>query len=78
PNPYNPNTTIRYQIPEACFVTLKLYDCLGNEITTLTNEEQQAGSYRVKFNASLLSSGVYFYRLHAGSFAETKKMVLLR
>jgi hypothetical protein len=78
PNPYNPNTTIRYQIPEACFVTLKLYDCQGNEITTLTNEEQQAGSYRVKFDASLLSSGVYFYRLQAGSFAETKKMVLMR
>ena len=78
PNPYNPNTAIRYQIPEICFVTLKLYDSIGNEVANLVNEEQQAGSYRVKFDANLLSSGIYFYRLQAGTFVQTKKMVLLR
>lgn len=78
PNPYNPNTTIRYQIPEACFVTLKLYDSIGNEVSSLVNQEQQAGSYRIKFDANLLSSGIYFYRLQAGTFVQTKKMVLMK
>jgi len=78
PNPFNPSTTIRYSIPEANFATIKVYDMLGNEVTTLVNEEQSAGNYEVEFNASELSSGIYFYKLQAGSFVETKKMILLR
>jgi len=85
PNPFNPNTKIKYQIPELSFVTLKVYDVLGNEIAKIVSEEKPAGSYEIEFDASSLPSGVYFYRLQAvptgrqaGSFAETKKMVLLR
>jgi len=86
PNPFNPTTTINYQIPELSFVTIKVYDVLGNEIVTLVNEEKAVGSYEVEFNATLLPSGVYFYRLQAGSpsagsgqsFVETKKMVLMK
>jgi len=78
PNPFNPTTTIKYQIPELSFVTVKVYDVLGNEVAILANEEKPIGSYEVDFNASALSSGVYFYRLQAGSFVETKKMILLK
>jgi len=78
PNPFNPTTTINYQIPELSYVTLKVYDVLGSEVTTLVNEEKSTGSYEVEFNASTLPSGIYFYRLQAGSFVETKKMVLLK
>jgi hypothetical protein len=59
-------------------VTLKVYDVLGNEIATLVNEEKPAGSYEVKFEASQISSGIYFYKIKAGSLIETKKMLLLR
>jgi len=78
PNPFNPTTNIKYQIPEINFVTLKVYDVLGNEIASLVKEEKPAGSYDVDFNASSLSSGIYFYRLQVGSFVETKKMVLMK
>ena len=78
PNPFNPTTTIKFLIPELSFITLKVYDVLGIEIIALVNEEKSAGSYEIEFNASALSSGVYFYRLQAGDFVETKKMVLLR
>ena len=78
PNPFNPTTTIKYQIPELSFVTIKVYDVLGNEIATLVNEEKPIGSYEVEFDASRLSSGIYFYQLKAGSFVETKKMVLMK
>jgi len=78
PNPFNPSTTIKYKIPEISFVTLKIYDVLGNEISTLVKEEKPAGSYKVKFDASGFPSGIYFYQLQAGSFVETKKMVLLK
>jgi hypothetical protein len=83
PNPLNPRTTIRYEIPgqalnDNILVVLKVYDILGNEIATLVNEEKPAGSYEVEFNGTGLTSGTYFYKLQAGSFAETKKMVLLR
>jgi hypothetical protein len=78
PNPFNPTTTIKYQIPEISFVTIKVYDVLGSEIATLVNEEKVAANYEIEFNATQLPSGVYFYRLQAGSFVETKKMVLLR
>ncbi len=78
PNPFNPSTIISYQIPELRFVTIIVYDVLGNEIATLVNEDKQVGSYEVEFDANSLSSGVYFYQLKAGSFVETKKMVLMK
>jgi hypothetical protein len=78
PNPFNPTTTIRYVIPERALVTIKIYDILGDEITTLVNEEKPIGNYEVDFIASNLSSGVYFYRLTAGDFIQSKKMILLR
>ena len=78
PNPFNPSTSIQYAIASRQFVTLKVYDVLGNEIATLVNEEKPAGSYEVKFSANEFSSGVYFYKLQAGDFIETKKMILLR
>ena len=78
PNPFNPTTTINYYIPELCFVTLKVYDVLGNEITTLVSEEKIMGNYEIEWNANNLSSGVYFYQLRAGVFVKTKKMILLR
>jgi hypothetical protein len=78
PNPFNPSTTIRYQLPVASEVKLEVYDVLGKKIATLVNERQSAGSYQVVWNASGLSSGTYFYRLQAGTFVETKKMMLVR
>ena len=78
PNPFNPTTKISYQIPKSSYVTLKVYDVLGNEIATLVNEVKPAGSYGVEFNAANLPSGVYLYRLQAGSFVQTKNMILLR
>jgi len=78
PNPFNPNTTISFSIPELAFVTLKVYDVLGNEVATLLNEQKPAGTYKAQFDASNLSSGMYLYKLQAGSFVETKKMVLLK
>lgn len=78
PNPFNPATKINYQLSTNSFVTLKVYDMLGKELTTLVNGEQQIGTYSVNFDASHLSSGVYFYTLKAGSFIQTKKMILLR
>jgi len=78
PNPFNPTTTIKYQIPELSFVTLKVYDVLGSEVATLVNEEKPVGSYEVEFNRTNLSSGIYYYRLQAASFIESKKMVLMK
>ena len=78
PNPFNPATTIKYKIPVLSYVFIKIYDILGREVTTLINEEKPVGVYAVEWNARNLPSGVYFYRLQAGSFVETKKMVLLR
>jgi hypothetical protein len=78
PNPFNPSTTIRYQLPIRSIVTIKMYNILGKEITTLVNEKKDAGKYSINFNGSSLPSGVYFYRIQAGSFAETKKMMLLK
>ena len=78
PNPFNPTTKISYQIPEPSFVTLKVYDMLGNEIKTLVNEEKPAGSYRVEFNGRELPSGIYVYKIQAGFFSQTKKMILLK
>ncbi len=80
PNPFNPNTNIQYSIGSRQFVSLKVYNLLGNEVATLVNKEQQAGTYNVPFTMSNLnlSSGTYFYRLQAGNFVETKKMILLK
>jgi hypothetical protein len=78
PNPFNPITNIEYKVVNNESVSLKVYDILGREVTTLVNEEQPAGNYDVTFNASGLSSGVYFYSLKAGNFTETKKMVVLK
>jgi len=78
PNPFNPSTTIEYQIPELSFVAIKVFDVIGNEITILVDEEKPAGSYEVEFNASALPSGVYLYQLKAEEFISTKKMILLK
>ncbi len=91
PNPFNPSTTIKYTIPtppkfsplargrtKVGFVTLKVYDILGKEVTSLVNEKKQPGNYEINFNASSLSSGMYFYELRSGNFREVKKMLLLR
>ena len=78
PNPFNPTTTIKYSIPKLSFVTIKIYDVLGSEVTTLVNEEKSVGNYELTWNAANLSSGVYFYRFQAGSFVQTRKMILLK
>ncbi len=78
PNPFNPATTIKYSVPSAQFVTLKVYNLLGQEVATLINQEQNAGNYIVRFDASVLSSGIYFYSLQAGNFNETRKMILMK
>jgi hypothetical protein len=78
PNPFNPSTKINYQIPEISFITIKVYDVLGNLIDTLVNEEKPIGIYEIDFNAENLPSGVYFYQLKAGEFVSTKKMLLLK
>ncbi len=78
PNPFNPSTRIKYSIPQSSQAQIKVFDILGNGIETLVNEEKPAGSYEVEFDGSNLSSGVYFYRMQAGNFIKTKKMVLLR
>jgi len=76
PNPFNPLTTIEYTIPENSVVSLKIYDILGKEVASLVNKFQNQGSYIVNWNASQFSSGVYIYKLTAGNFSDTKKMVL--
>jgi hypothetical protein len=78
PNPFNPSTKIIWQSPVAGHQTLKVFDVLGNEVATLVNEFRNAGSFEIDFNASQLASGIYFYRLSAGSFVQTKKMILLK
>jgi hypothetical protein len=78
PNPFNPSTLIKYSIPNSYQVSLKIFNTLGQEMETLVNEEKQVGTYEVNWNASNLQSGVYFYRLQAGSFVQTRKMILLK
>jgi hypothetical protein len=78
PNPFNPTTSMQYTISNRQFVTLKVYDLLGREIATLVNEEKPAGEYEVEFDGSNLTSGIYFYRLNAGEYSATKKMILLK
>lgn len=78
PNPFNPSTKIEFRIADFGFVSLTVYDVLGNEVATLVNEEKPAGTYEVKFDAFRLSSGIYFYVLQSGNFVETRKMILIR
>lgn len=91
PNPFNPTTKIKYAVSNATallstsnskqerqFVSLKIYDILGNQVATLVNEEKESGVFEVEFDASKLSSGVYFYRLQTGNFIQTMKMILMR
>jgi len=78
PNPFNPSTKIKFSIQDFGFVSLKIYDILGNEVTTLVNSEKSAGVYKVEWNATGIPSGVYFYQLKTEGFVETKKMILLR
>ncbi len=78
PNPFNPATTISFAIPSRARVSLKIFDVLGREVSTIVNEELQPGSYARQWNASAFASGVYFYRFEAGSFTETKKLLLLK
>lgn len=78
PNPFNPETKINYELPITNYVTIKVYDAIGNEIQTLVNKKQNAGSYSVSFDASALPSGVYYYKLVTEKFSETKKMILVK
>jgi hypothetical protein len=78
PNPFNPNTTIKFAVPKESIVNLSIYNVLGELVSTLVDEEMIPGYYEYKFNASNLASGVYLYRIKAGDFVETKKMVLLK
>jgi len=78
PNPFNPTTKISFDVPKTGFVSLKVYDVLGKEVANLVNGVRNPGSYIVDFNASHLSSGVYFYRIEAGEFTQVKKMLLIK
>jgi hypothetical protein len=78
PNPFNPSTTIRYGLPSMAHVTLSIFNTLGQQVATLVNETQDAGYHDARFDASGLASGVYFYRIVAGSFVKTKTLLLLR
>jgi hypothetical protein len=78
PNPFNPSTTISFNLPVRSFVSLKVFDLIGREVATIVSEEMQAGKYSRQWNALDLPSGIYFYRLQAGSFTETKKLILLK
>jgi hypothetical protein len=78
PNPFNPSTTIKYELPKSSDVRLSVYDILGREVSVLVNERREAGVHEVKFEGSNLASGVYFYRLQAGTYMETRKLLLVR
>ena len=78
PNPFNPTTVINYQLPKDGFVTLKVYDILGKEVTTLVNENKNAGYYKVNFDAGKLTNGVYIYRISSNNFVQSKKMILMK
>jgi hypothetical protein len=78
PEPFNPSTTISFVLPTRSSVSLKIYDMLGREVSVVVSGELQAGHYTRQWNASAFASGVYFYRLQAGTYSETKKLLLLK
>ena len=78
PNPFNPITRISYQIPQPGFVSLKVFDVIGNEVATLVNEENPTGRYEINFDGTKLTSGVYFYKLRTGNLSMVKKMTLVK
>jgi plastocyanin len=78
PNPFNPSTKLSFVIGQTSFVSLKVYDLLGNEIANLVNEEKPAGEYEVSFSAKALPSGIYYYKLETESYSEARKMVLMK
>ena len=78
PNPFNPSTVIRYALPKASDVKIVVFDILGRVVASLVNERKSAGYYELPFNAASLASGTYFYRIQAGEFVQTKKMLLLK
>ncbi len=77
-NPFNPTTTISYSLPQSGFVQLKVFDMLGCKVVTFVNAEQALGNYMIEFDASTLCSGICFYKIQVGDFAQTKKLILLR
>ncbi|MCI0448948.1 MAG: T9SS type A sorting domain-containing protein [Chlorobi bacterium] len=78
PNPFNPAANIKFDIPKSAFIKLVIYDVIGREVSVLVNEQLSAGSYKADWDASNYPSGVYFYKLQAGDYRETKKMVLVK
>jgi hypothetical protein len=78
PNPFNPVTTINYSVAKSSLVTITVYNILGKKVATLFNELKNTGNYSVEFNTDQLASGIYLYRMQAGNFMATKKMILLR
>jgi hypothetical protein len=78
PNPFNPTTTIEYSIPERELVQLKVYNVLGQEVKTLVNSYEKPGTYKINFDASDLSTGIYYYRIEAGDYKQVRKMILIR
>ena len=78
PNPFNPSTKIKFDVPKASHTKLIIYDMLGREVTTLVNQQLKPGSYQADWDASAFSSGVFFYKIISGGFAETKKMILMK
>jgi hypothetical protein len=78
PNPFNPSTIISFSLPSKSFVSLKVFDLIGREVATILSQEMQAGSHSQQWNTTNMTSGVYFYRLQAGSFIETKKLIMLK
>jgi len=78
PNPFNPITNISFSIPKVAYVSLKVFDVLGRELLTLIDEEKMIGSYKVEFDGSKFSSGIYFYQMRAGNFTDTKKLLLIK
>jgi hypothetical protein len=78
PNPFNPETNIMFSIPERSFVKIKIFDVTGKQVELLLNENINAGTYEVKWNASMKPSGIYFYRIEAGNFSKTRKMSVIK
>ena len=78
PNPFNPSTTVHYEVPQATYVKITVYEVLGREVATLVNELKQPGRYEAVFDGRNLASGVYLYRMQAGSFVQTRKLLMIR